>query len=212
MMSTKVEYENLKKEIIKELPDTFDLEKVKLYFASEINSRRSLSKVKSLDDVFVLLERRDIIHCDEVTALHYLGEKLKNAKIIDLVKGYEKLYLELEPCLCGGYYPFEPVVPNGQVINSETCLQQAITNIAENIGQKWHTLISELNLPLCYVDEIREKYPSDFSQQALAALLMWQKYYDNSASLEVLMRALEARLCKRHGIGLHLLKPIIKVE
>lgn len=91
-------------------------------------------------------------------------------------------------------------------------LQVAIKNIADNIGAKWRILASELDIPECYIDEIRDKYPRDFPKQALKALEIWQKYRCAGATLETLKTALESRLCKMRGIGLHMLNPIIKVE
>lgn len=96
------DYETLKRKIIQEIQDTLDLEKVKIFFKSDINSKRALSRIKSLNDIFHLLQERDVLHHQKVTALLYLGQLLKNQPIINLVKVYEKqLDGNTEPCLCG---------------------------------------------------------------------------------------------------------------
>lgn len=90
-------------------------------------------------------------------------------------------------------------------------LQNAFENIARNIGEHWRSLVSELEVPECYVDEVRDKYPQDLYQQALLILQIWKDYNQEAATMDTLKKALEARLCKRKGIGLHMLKPVIKV-
>lgn len=90
-------------------------------------------------------------------------------------------------------------------------LQYAFENIARNIGEHWRWLVSELVVPEFYVDEVRAKYPLDYYQQALRILQIWKDYNQEAATMDTLKKALDARLCKRKGIGLHMLKPVIKV-
>lgn len=91
-------------------------------------------------------------------------------------------------------------------------LEQAFENISLNIGKNWRVLASELKIPECYVDETKEKYPSNLQQQALKILQIWKKHNEETATLDTLKRALEARLCKRKGVGVHMLKPVISVD
>lgn len=210
---SELNFENLKQEIAKESQNC-DIEKIKQFFVSVINSRRSLSKVKTLNDVFNLLERRYVLHRKEVTILQYMGVHFKNNKIVQLVKGYAKLnYLDTQACLCGSTdVSFKLPDLNEQTKSPEECVEKAIINVAKNIGKHWKVLARELDVKESHIDEITLKYPTDFHEQALQALLIWKCYKEDRATTEVLKTAIQSRLCKMRGIGLHLLQPAIKIE
>lgn len=100
MTKTNVAFENLKKSIIKKSEGSLDLEKVKDNFSGIINSKRSLSRVKNLNDIFRLLQQRDVLDCDNISALECLSSLLQNEEIANLIKGYKKLYIESDDILC----------------------------------------------------------------------------------------------------------------
>ena len=101
MPDNDVAFENLKKNIIKESEGSFDIESVKECFSVVINSRRSLSRVKNLKDIFHLLEQRDLLDYNNVCTLEHLANLLQNESICQLIKGYKKLYIDSECCICG---------------------------------------------------------------------------------------------------------------
>lgn len=127
------EYENLKKAIIQKTEISCDLQRVKYLFSSMIDSRRSLSKVKCLKDILYLLEERDILNSNNVTALICLGNLLKNEDVINSVRGYKKLYIDDEDnvCLCGKDLTF--VFP---IINPERQ-----DSVEKNTDSKFYSLL-----------------------------------------------------------------------
>lgn len=116
MNEPNVAYENLKKNIIKKSEDSLDLEKVKDCFSHIINSKRSLSRVKNLNDIFLLLEKRDTLDYDNVSILEYVSDLLQNEEISKLIRGYKKLYIDSDDvvCICGEYINFTRPVINPQ--------------------------------------------------------------------------------------------------
>jgi hypothetical protein len=96
-------YEKLKDEIVEKTSHSLDLDKVKNGFSAIINSRRKLSRVKNLRDIFHLLEERDALHSKNVSCLKRLGEWLDNRDVTHLVDSYENVYVQEEEkvCTCG---------------------------------------------------------------------------------------------------------------
>ncbi|KAG8199017.1 hypothetical protein JTE90_001812 [Oedothorax gibbosus] len=204
------------------------MEKVKDYFSRNINSKRSLAKVKHLKDVFQLLEKRNFLNSKNVKLIQNLGDLLENEKINELVHTYQKLCLDDEfeavPCaVCGNCFP-NTEEPLGEHQNSnfndmnnyeaDTELCQAMDNIASNIGAlkigaKWGVLARALEIKEFQYDICTKTYPNDTVKQARMALQFWFEENKENANLQRLDKALEARLCKKAGFGVHLRLPII---
>ncbi|GFX42483.1 death domain-containing protein [Trichonephila clavipes] len=210
-------YSILKSKIIQEVASSpFSLEAIKEHYAADINSKRALSRAKSLDALLYLLEERDILNCSKVSCLVKLSKLLPHTNIGKLVHYYQKLYLEgtdNDSCLCGLEYPYQlevsalreqeqnqsPSISNSNQIDTD--LNEAFKNISLRIGKQWPVLARELDIEECYIDHFISKYPNDKVQQAYQALLLWQKKEKENATIPLLDKALNARHCERKGIS-----------
>ncbi|GFR12948.1 death domain-containing protein [Trichonephila clavata] len=209
-------YSVLKSKIVQEAASShFSLEAIKEHYAADINSKRALSRAKSLDALLYLLEERDILNCRKVSCLVKLSKLLPNTNIGKVVHYYQKLYLEgtdNDSCLCGLEYPYQPEVSalreqeqnQSPVSNSNQIgddLKEAFKNISLRIGKEWPVLARALDIEECYIDHIISKYPNDKVKQAYEALLLWQKKEKENATIPLLDKALDARHCERKGIS-----------
>ncbi|KAF8781375.1 uncharacterized protein LOC129963866 [Argiope bruennichi] len=218
MINCYPQYSILKSKIVEEAGHFFSLEQIKEYFAAVINSRRALSKVKSLMCIIRLLEERDVLNYRNVTCLEQLGDLLKNSKIKNLVHFYKKLYLyEEEQCICGIQSSFQPdPVPVSQQPDNHLFqnknhmlndLKDALKNISLRVGKVWPYLARELGIEEICIDRIRAEFPKNFERQAQAALHLWLSREKENASIERLDAALNGRHCLRHGLGTFLREP-----
>lgn len=124
------EYENLKKKIILKSREFLDLQKVKDCFSSIIDSQRSLCKIKNLNDVFILLEKRDALDHNNVSTLVQLGNLLENEDVTNRVHVYKKIFIEEDAvCACGENLTFAPTVLLPEVQNSIENQQNSEYNI-----------------------------------------------------------------------------------
>ncbi|XP_054715869.1 uncharacterized protein LOC129225301 [Uloborus diversus] len=229
VMEINLQYKNLLKQIVLNCKST-DLIDIKKHFSACILSSRAVSKVTTVQDFLSLLEKRDIINPQNVAALYVLGELLKNSKIQHDVRTYKKLNDTSTKCdICNTKYDFQctyHVPPENQKFEDcngynnnckdletkneeQLTLEEAIENVSFRIGSAWRELASELKVKEFQVDIIRRTYPNDFVQQARKMLKLWCDNNRGNINLEMLKKALEARLCKRKGIGVHLMEPII---
>ncbi|KFM77430.1 hypothetical protein X975_10454, partial [Stegodyphus mimosarum] len=224
-MDLEESYVDLKNDIIRLFGLHTDLEVVKLYFKKGINSKRALSKVKSLQDVIGLLEERDLLHSQNVNVLLQLAQFLKNSNAEERVRLYNKLVLDDPdpPCICGFRYYYTPDIDeenleNYKDVSSSTDannnienkrLEEAIENIAQRIGKKWRVLATELGLKECQIDLIRRD-SRDIVHQARRALQIWVQTHGH-VTMQMLDKALQERLCQKEGIGLHLKDSIIGI-
>ncbi|GBM99927.1 hypothetical protein AVEN_67056-1 [Araneus ventricosus] len=210
-----LKYSNLKRGVLEEAGSSFSLEQLKEHFSTPINSRRALSRVKSLACIIHLLEERDVLNWRNVECLKQLDDLLLNNKIGELVQSYKKLFLEdIEEklCICGVQTTFQPDSSPMSQRQENQCLTQnnnhvipdlieALRNISQRIGKEWPYLARELGIRECHMDRIRNEYPNNFESQAKEALYLWLRREQENASVEILDRALNARHCQRRGIG-----------
>ncbi|XP_035212760.1 uncharacterized protein LOC118186735 [Stegodyphus dumicola] len=224
-MDLEENYRDLKNDIIRLFGSHTDLEAVKLYFKKGINSNRALSRVQSLQDVIDLLEERDLLNSKNVNVLLQLAEFMKNSDAEERVRLYNKLVLDDPdpPCICGFRYYYTPDIneedlENHNDLNSSTDannnienkrLEQAMENIAQRIGKKWRILAAELGLKECQIDLIRRD-SRDIVHQARRAFQIWVQTHGH-VTMQMLDKALQERLCRKEGIGLHLKDSIIGI-
>ncbi|XP_042905409.1 fas-associated death domain protein [Parasteatoda tepidariorum] len=219
-------YEKTKNYVIKQIGDKYDLEKLKNFFKGDIDSPRTFKKIGTIKDLIAVLEERDCLNYQNPMPLFYIGKILENEEIKNTIKLYKQLYLKGQTivCLCGQEVDYCPssscLQPEGncfqpsslRINSSNNDLMDAINNVAEQINLKfWRVLSSQLKVEEGIIDEIIKTYPKDPKKQVLAAMKYWMINEKENATVEQLDKALNARLCKRIGIGSHLRKPVLKL-
>nr|XP_015920462.2 fas-associated death domain protein-like [Parasteatoda tepidariorum] len=225
-MANEERYTKTKNYVMQLIGDKYDLEKLKNFFKGDIDSPRTLKKIRAIKDLITVLEERDCLNYQSPMPLFYIGEILENEVIKKVIQLYKQCYLEGQAivCLCGqkvDYCPSSSCLQlegncsqksSLRINSSNNDLMDAIKNVADQIDLKfWRVLTSQLKVEEGIIDEIYETYPKDPKKQVLAAMEYWMKNEKENATVEQLDKALDARLCKRKGIGSHLRKPVVKL-
>lgn len=110
-------YKSLRQDLLsiaESVVDSNILSQLKRNYAHEINSRRKLSQVKDLGMFIKLLEKRDIISCDDIKHLWFISKYIGKPELEDKLLEYEN-WLQTTP-------PF-PFYNMYQSDNSEYYLQ-----------------------------------------------------------------------------------------
>lgn len=69
--------------------DSDILDQLKRNYAHEIYSRRKLSKVRDLETFIRLLEKRDVISCDNIEQLRFISKYIGKPELEDKLLEYE---------------------------------------------------------------------------------------------------------------------------
>ncbi|CAL1268336.1 unnamed protein product [Larinioides sclopetarius] len=139
MMDHLLQYSNLKNNVLKEAGTSVSIEQLKEHFSTSINSRRALSRVKSLKCIIQLLEEREMLNWKNVECLKQIGDLLQNNEIGELVQCYKKLEdIEEKLCICG-----EPIQQD-----ENQCLIENNNNVVINlVNPVLHEDLNDSKLP-----------------------------------------------------------------
>lgn len=85
--------------------DNNSLKTLKEDYTQYVNSNRKLSSVKSLKELLTLLEKRDILNCDNIKSLNYIYDKFVNEPDLqEKLKAYDNYLQSVQhPRLCNMY-------------------------------------------------------------------------------------------------------------
>ncbi|KAL0117706.1 hypothetical protein PUN28_008840 [Cardiocondyla obscurior] len=94
------------------------LEQLKCNYSYEIDSKRKLSQIKDLKMFIRLLEKRDIMSCDNIAPLWYISKKyVHNSNLTSRLEDYEN-WLKTTPSLCNAYKNETPLTSKSMCLES----------------------------------------------------------------------------------------------
>ncbi|CAK9832403.1 Fas-associated death domain protein [Anthophora retusa] len=157
---------------------------LKKYYEQYIDSNRKLSQIKDIVALLKVLEKRDVLSCNNIEPLLYISNNFLNNPIIQKKLNDYKIYLQNKPYtpLYNMYQDSDDSEASKELSHKhiyqqtnysedEIALQQILLlHISERIGRSWRDTVRYLGLQEYQIDVIQNNHAFDLKEQSYQAL------------------------------------------
>ncbi|CAK9802127.1 Fas-associated death domain protein [Anthophora quadrimaculata] len=158
---------------------------LKKHYEHYIDSNRKLSQIKDIIALLKVLEKRDVLSCNNIEPLVYISNNFLNDPLIQKKLNDYKIYLQNKPYtpLYNMYQDLDEdneaskesshkhVDQKTNYSEDEIALQQILLlHISERIGRSWRDTVRYLGLQEYQIDVIQNNHAFDLKEQSYQAL------------------------------------------